>query len=131
MHRYLTRQHMQDAPVSGQSPWARVQAACPSASFRNLFLILTPFYQISVVSFSGFARDVGLRSTCSLINWGRSLWSRCFKVFGVFSTAVSIAAEGARFNQEITTPVFFRLLAGSRAFAGKPDNGLRLRGKAL
>ena len=98
---------MQDVPVTGQSPWARVQAICPSVLFRNLFLTLFPIYQIITVLFSGFARAVGLRSSCSLINWGRLLRPRCFKVLGAFSTAVSIVVESARFNQEITAPAFF------------------------
>ena len=98
---------MQDVPVTGQSPWVRARTICPPALYRNLFFVFITFYQINAALFSGFARAVGLRSSCSLINWGRLLRPRCFKVLGAFSTAVSIVVESARFNQEITAPAFF------------------------
>ena len=99
MHLGFTRHHTQDVPDSGQCLWVCAWPAGLDILSRNplftSFFILHSIFSIA----SGLVRKAGLRLTSSL-NWSHVLWLRCFKAFGVFSTAVSIVVEGARFNQE-------------------------------
>ena len=108
MHRQTTRQYAQDLPVTGQSSWSWPKKRRPSTSsllnsFVSTFVLSCTQF---IPSFSGLARHAGSLSSRSFINWDRALRSRRFEAFGAFFATVSIVAEGAPFNQEITVPAF-------------------------